>query len=56
MNTVITALVEEDFSINVDMHKDSERMWLRDTLPEDLPNTRILIYGYAITSTDGNSF
>lgn len=27
-------------------HKESKVMWLRDLLPEELPNVRIMTYGY----------
>ncbi|VUC34820.1 unnamed protein product [Clonostachys rosea] len=32
--------------------KDSSLIWLRDFLPEDIPNTRILVYGYDSAITD----
>lgn len=31
-------------------------MWLRDALPEDLPQSRIFIYGYDAESVDSRSF
>lgn len=30
-------------------------MWLRDFLPQDVPNSRILLYGYPSTVTGGRS-
>jgi hypothetical protein len=31
-------------------------MWLRDSLPNDLPRTRILVYGYDTRLEDSTSF
>ena len=31
-------------------------MWLRDSLPDDLPGARIIIYGYDSPIHDGQSF
>lgn len=31
-------------------------MWLRDSLPTDVPNARVLIFGYDSALTDPNSF
>lgn len=31
-------------------------MWLRDALPEDLPQSRIFIYGYDAESVNSRSF
>ncbi|KAM0138754.1 hypothetical protein ACHAO1_003353 [Botrytis cinerea] len=33
----------------------SHEMWLRDFLPKDIPNTRILLYGYPSTVSGGQS-
>jgi hypothetical protein len=36
-------------------HAD-EHMWLRDYLPKDAPNARILTYGYPSMLQEGSSF
>ena len=35
--------------------KDSQYMWLRDSLPEDFPGLRIFIYGYDSVLQGSNS-
>ncbi|KAG7110792.1 hypothetical protein HYQ45_017512 [Verticillium longisporum] len=34
---------------------DSDQVWLRDFLPQDLPKIRVLIYGYDTTLQDSAS-
>ncbi|KAI1498142.1 hypothetical protein F5X99DRAFT_394690 [Biscogniauxia marginata] len=35
---------------------DKSYMWIRDTLPHDMPSTRAIIYGYDTTLHNSNSF
>lgn len=45
-----------DMPLDLFKDKDSQYMWLRDSLPDDLPDLRIFIYGYESGLQGSNSF